>query len=149
MDCSPRGSPVRGISQQEYWSRLTFPSPEDLPNPGIKPRSPSLQADSIPAEPPGNATNTYWYVGHEWFPNLLFPLSLLDWIFLCTCFLDFWMFPNNLSQGSQIQHVPNWLNHSLPIQIFSCMCSSVLMDEILNHPTAQTTTLGILVDTSI
>jgi len=36
------------FSRQEYWSGLPFPSPEDLPNPGIKPRSPALQADSLP-----------------------------------------------------------------------------------------------------
>ena len=39
-----------GISKQEYWSRLPFPSPGDLPNPGIKPRSPAFQADSLPTE---------------------------------------------------------------------------------------------------
>ena len=37
-----------GFSRQEYWSGLPFPSPGDLPNPGIKPRSPRLQADSLP-----------------------------------------------------------------------------------------------------
>ena len=42
-----------GFSRQEYWSGLTFPSPGDLPNPGTKPRSPELQADSLPSEPPG------------------------------------------------------------------------------------------------
>ena len=40
-----------GFSRQEYWSGLPFPSPEDLPNLGIKPKSPALQADSLPAEP--------------------------------------------------------------------------------------------------
>ena len=39
-----------GFSRQEYWSGLPFPSPGDLPDPGIKPRSPALQADSLPAE---------------------------------------------------------------------------------------------------
>ena len=43
-----------GFSRQEYWSGLPFPSPGDLPNPGIKPRSAALQADSLPSEPPGN-----------------------------------------------------------------------------------------------
>ena len=38
-----------GFSRQEYWSGLPFPSPEDLPNPGIKPRSPALQADALAA----------------------------------------------------------------------------------------------------
>ena len=42
-----------GFSRQEYWSRVPFPSPRNLSNPGIKPGSPALQADSLPAEPPG------------------------------------------------------------------------------------------------
>ena len=41
------------LSRQEYWSGLPFPSPGDLPNPGIKPRSPTLQADTLPSEPQG------------------------------------------------------------------------------------------------
>ena len=41
------------FSRQEYWSGLPFPSPGDLPKPGIKPGSPSLQADALPSEPPG------------------------------------------------------------------------------------------------
>ena len=41
------------FSRQEYWSGLPFPSPGDLPDPGIKPRSPALQADSLPSEPSG------------------------------------------------------------------------------------------------
>jgi len=44
------------FSRPEYWNGLPFPSPGDLPNPGIKPRSPALQADSLPAEPPGKPT---------------------------------------------------------------------------------------------
>ena len=42
-----------GFSRQEYWSELPFPSPRDLPDPGIQPRSPALQADALPSEPPG------------------------------------------------------------------------------------------------
>ena len=41
------------FSRQEYWSGLPFPSPRDLPHPGIEPGSPALQADSLPTEPPG------------------------------------------------------------------------------------------------
>ena len=47
-----------GFSRQEYWSREPFPSPRDLPNPGIKPGSPSLQVESLPSEPPGQPKNT-------------------------------------------------------------------------------------------
>ena len=46
--------PSMGFSRQEYWSGLPFPSPEDLPDLGIKPGSPALQADALPSEPPGN-----------------------------------------------------------------------------------------------
>ena len=40
-----------GFPRQEYWSRLPFPSPRDLPDPGIEPRSPTLQADALLSEP--------------------------------------------------------------------------------------------------
>ena len=45
--------PPVGFSRQEYWSGLLFPSPGDLPNSGIEPGSPTLQADALPSEPPG------------------------------------------------------------------------------------------------
>ena len=53
MNCSLPGSSVHGISQQEYWSALSFPSPGALPNPEIEPGSPALQADSSLSEPWG------------------------------------------------------------------------------------------------
>ena len=68
-----QASPSMGFSRQEYWSGLPFPSPGDLPNPGIEPSSPGLQADALPSEPPGkiskvvlpqfqNYFNTAFYV---------------------------------------------------------------------------------------
>ena len=50
-------APSMGFSREEYWSGLPFPSPEDLPNPGTEPRSPALQADALPSEPPGKPYN--------------------------------------------------------------------------------------------
>ena len=50
--------PSMGFSRQEYWSGLPFPSPGDLPDPGIEPRSPTLQADALTSAPPGNPLNT-------------------------------------------------------------------------------------------
>ena len=44
--------PFMGFSRQEYWSGLPFPSPGHLPDPGIGPRSPALQADALTSEPP-------------------------------------------------------------------------------------------------
>ena len=48
-----------GFSSQEYWSVLSFPSPGDLPDPGIKPKFPALQADSLVSEPPGKPQMIY------------------------------------------------------------------------------------------
>ena len=53
MDCSPPGSSVHGILEATILEWVAVPSPEDLPNPGIKPRSPALLADSLLSEPPG------------------------------------------------------------------------------------------------
>ena len=60
-----------GFSRQEYWTGLPCPPPGDFPKPGIEPRSPTLQADSLAAEPQGKPRNTG--VG---------SLSLLQGIFL-------------------------------------------------------------------
>ena len=45
--------PSMGFSRQEYWSGVPFPSPGGLPDPGIKPGSPTVQADALTSEPPG------------------------------------------------------------------------------------------------
>ena len=45
--------PSMGFSRQEYWSGLPFPSPGDLPDPGIESRSPTFQAEALTSEPPG------------------------------------------------------------------------------------------------
>ena len=85
-----------GFSRQEYWSGLPFPSPGDLPDPGIEPRSPALQADALPSEPPVIPSNKHWVsrcleqssgemcvqVGYDAEPSIyqdgspVFPLSL-------------------------------------------------------------------------
>ena len=64
-----------GFSRQEHWSGLPCPPPGDLPNPGIEPRSPTLQADSLPSEPPGkfNRVLVSFYV--EWGINI--PVSMM------------------------------------------------------------------------
>ena len=50
--------PSMGFSRQEYWNGLPVPSPRGLPDPGIKPRSPTFQADYIPSHPPGKPKST-------------------------------------------------------------------------------------------
>ena len=50
-----QASPSMGFSRQEYWSGLPFPSPWDLPDPGIESGSPALEADALTSEPPGKS----------------------------------------------------------------------------------------------
>ena len=49
------------FSRQQYWSGLPFPSPGDFPNPRIEPRSPALQADSLPPEPLEKPRSSIYY----------------------------------------------------------------------------------------
>ena len=65
MDCSPPGSSVHGILQARVLEGLPLPSPGDLPNPGIEPRSPALQADALPSDPPGKPRTHSQIQGHE------------------------------------------------------------------------------------
>ena len=62
--------PSMGFSRQEYWSGLTFPFPGDFPNPGIEPKSPALQADTLTSEPPGKSLSNYLYKGFRWLHSI-------------------------------------------------------------------------------
>ena len=62
---------------QEYWTGLPCPSLWGLPNPGIKPRSPALQVDSLPSEPPGKPINAG--VGSLSLLQEIFPTQELNW----------------------------------------------------------------------
>ena len=73
-----------GFSRQEYWSGLPFPSPGDLTDPGIEPRSPALQADSLLSEPPGKSSI---YVLTNFFLHAL-PLASIS-LFSCWNHPDF------------------------------------------------------------
>ena len=99
-----------GFSRQEYWSGLPFLSPGDLPNPGMEPRSPALQADALLSEPPGkplsmciemqisdalkskNSFTQFWHL--FWGDNrlvLAHPLGIRDgYIYLKYICLHFW-----------------------------------------------------------
>ena len=69
-----------GFSKPEYWSGWPFPPPGDLPNPEIEPRSPTLQADSLPVEPQGKLKNIG--VGSLSFLQGIFPTQELNWSLL-------------------------------------------------------------------
>ena len=66
-----KGPLSMGFSRQEYWSGLSFPSPGDLPDPGIEPMSPALQADSLPTELGGKPPSIWW--------NIINLLSIKFW----------------------------------------------------------------------
>ena len=72
MDYSPPGSSIYGILQEEYWSGLPIPSPGDLPDPGIEPKSPTLQADALTSEPPGKPLETQQSLLFLWNHTLSF-----------------------------------------------------------------------------
>ena len=76
MDCSLSRTCPWGFSRQEHWSGLLCPPPGHLPNPGIKPRSPALQADSVPSDPPVKPKNTG--VGSQSFLQRIFPTQKLN-----------------------------------------------------------------------
>ena len=71
-----QASPSMGFSRQEYWSGLPFPSPGDLPDPGIKPRSLALQADALPS------CRTPLYIEKSYVWVLLEVIILVEIIFL-------------------------------------------------------------------
>ena len=109
-----------GFSRQEYWSRLPCPSPGDLPNPEIEPRYPTLQADSLLAEPPGKPKNTGVGI-----------LSLLQWIFptqesnqgLLTCRWILYQFG-----FPEINNFPFFIStvNSRPSPVSACCISSLI-----------------------
>ena len=65
------------FSRPKYWNGYPFPSPGDLPNTGMKPRSPALQVDSLPAEPQGKPKNTG--VGNLSLLQQIFLIQELNW----------------------------------------------------------------------
>ena len=87
------------FSRPEYWSGQLFPSPGYLPNPRIEPRSPTLQADSFPAEPWGKLKNTG--VGSLSLLQGIFPTQELNWSLLhCRQFFINWAIREALINGN-------------------------------------------------
>ena len=75
MNCSPQAALSMGFPR-EYWSGWSFPSPGELPDPGIEPTSPELQVDSCTTEPPGKPRYMDIYIdiwSISWWSHLQFP----------------------------------------------------------------------------
>ena len=88
------------FSRPDSWSGWPFPSPGDLPNPGIKPRSPALQADSLPEESPGKPKNTG--VGSLSLLQQIFPTQESNWgLLLCRS-----PYVTGFPSGSAVKNLP-------------------------------------------
>ena len=95
MDCSLPAPPSMEFSRQEYWSWLLFPSPGDLPNPGIEPGSPTLQADALPSEPPGMPLKKFFFNQSIWLSDTAgwltqFPFSIQFFLATFQAKIDTW-----------------------------------------------------------
>ena len=87
-----------GLSRQEYWSGLPCPPPEDPPNPGMEPRFPTLQADSLPSEPPGE-------------PKLMYRFSSVQSLSCVQLFVTPWTVAHQapLSMGALQARILEWV----------------------------------------
>ena len=86
MDCGPPDSSVHGISQARIWNGLLFPSPGDLPDPGIKPKSSALQTDSLPSVDVVQSLSHVWSLwSHELQHTRLLCPSLFLWVCSNSC----------------------------------------------------------------
>ena len=80
MDCNLPGSYVlMGLSRQEYWNGMSFPSPGNIPDPGIEARSPTLQADSLQTEPRVKENKNI--LNRLYTNSIIFPPMLLSMTF--------------------------------------------------------------------
>ena len=128
VDCSPPGSCPWGFSRQEYWSGLPCSPPADLPNPEIEPKSPTLQVDSLPSEPPGKPIIIWkWkWLSHVWLCNPLdycifhgiHQAKILEWV--AVSFSRGSSQPRDRTQVSRIggRLCTNWATREAPIIIW-------------------------------
>ena len=97
------------FSRPEYWSGKLFPSPVDLPNPGIKPRSPTLQANSLPTELPGKPKNT-GVVAYPFSSGSSQPRNWTGVSWIARGFFTNWAIPYTLIEYLLLSHRKGWNN---------------------------------------
>ena len=124
-----------GFSRQEYWSGLPYPPPGDLPIPGIEPRSPAFQADSLPSEPLGNPSiiKIKWSQGP--FPDK--KNSFLSLLQLAMTFLEFFKTPFRAAifwESSQSNFHPLSQLFCTPFLCHSRKLQTVLLTPVPQNP---------------
>ena len=114
MDHSPPGSSVLGILQERHWSGLPLSSPGYLPNPGIKPKSPALQTDSLTYETPWKP-DEHW-IGNKWLTALSPAKRLYCWSrgILVEFFFLRIRLESHMHTRRWMEAAPLWKSHSLP-----------------------------------
>ena len=122
-----------GFSRQEYWSGLPFPSPEDLPNSGIEPRSPALQVNFLPSKPPGSLKNGGHCQIKIWGNNRLISLdsaqflSKLSWNSVhCQVLFSFNNEEMKEGRPAPTERVPGGIWFSSRLSVFKCYVTSTL-----------------------
>ena len=103
VDCSPPGSSIHGILQARILEWVAIPFSRDLPDPGIKPRSPSLQADSLLSEPPGSKQIF-----------LLFQREILSLSSKVVCYTN--ILESSLGQQLSVLLLRRHANHNRPLK---------------------------------
>ena len=128
-----------GFSRQEHWSGLLFPSPGDLPNPAIEPRSPALQADSLPTDPPEKPNAWLHLNNYEFFFHITFWIWCLALVICILSMVVCIMWDNiDVHTGGQVIHLVNgWCKLMVSINTVQyCKCTFLfLMILTFSFPT--------------
>ena len=123
MDCSPPGSSVHEVLQARILEWIAMPSSKDLPNPGIEPRSPTLQADSLPSEPQGKPCNIVLPIfinGKTWNTQSAHPNTMQSSTALILC--GMWALGLGFTLADATRKGSNWKH--IPSQP-KCLLSSI------------------------
>ena len=121
-----------GFSRQEYWNGLPYPPPGYLPNPAIKPRSPTLQADSLLYEPPGKPEDTAvgsWSLFQGNFLNRELNHGLLD----CRRILDQLSYQGSLNYQGSLKHMFSLWTYASAFSIKSKIVAGTLLNLLFTH----------------
>ena len=121
-----------GLSRQEYWSGLPCPPPGDLPNPGIKPRSPALQADFLPFELRGSPKRgMHWlHWARNWIQAPAWQAGSYHWTTHAPCNVCTTLFTVARQKQHECPSTEGW------IQKMRCICpveycSAIKKDELM------------------
>ena len=127
-----QASPSMGFSRQEYWSGLPFPSPTDLPDPGIEPGSPALEADTLTSEPPGKPMEEAMVIQsklrEENFFSFFFMVGMMRNII---CYFTNSRRLGKAKNGFSMSNFSSSINPSLPGEIYRFLASFSLRSSNL------------------